>query len=107
MLVLSVYRDRILRMYQRIDQFDLFFAGMSGNMHILEDHVGSLFAEFIDDIGYRLFISRDRMGTENDGIVWLDGYLAVGAICHTRQSCHRLALAAGRDQYRLFIRVIL
>ena len=47
--VLTVNRDRIFRMHQRIDQLDLLLAGMAGNMDILENHVGSLHGQLVDD----------------------------------------------------------
>ena len=36
MTVLTMDRDRIFRFYKGVDQLDLFLAGMSGNMDILE-----------------------------------------------------------------------
>ena len=40
--VLAMDRDRILRLYQGIDQFQFFLAGMSRYMGILEDDICSL-----------------------------------------------------------------
>ena len=107
MFVFTMHWNGILWMYQRINQFDFFFAGMSGNMHILKDYVSALHAELINNIRYCFFISRNRMGTENNGIVWLNGYLTVCSICHTGQCRHGLSLASCRNQNGLLIRIIL
>ena len=78
MTVFTMYRDRIFRFDQGIDQFDFFLAGMSGNMDILEDNLCTLHGKFVDNLGYCLLISRDRVGTENDRIIWLDRDLSCG-----------------------------
>ena len=66
-------------MYQRIDQFDLFLAGMSGYMGILENHLRTLHGQFIDHLGHCLLIARNRVGAENNRIIGLDGDLLVDA----------------------------
>ena len=62
MTVLSVNRDRIFRMHQRIDQLDLLLAGMAGNMNILENHVGSHHGQLVDDLGNSFLVARNRIG---------------------------------------------
>ena len=44
MTVLTMDRNGIFRFYQGVDQLDFLLAGMSGNMDILENNLGS----FID-----------------------------------------------------------
>ena len=107
MAVLTVHRNRILRLHQGIDQLDLLLAGMSGNMDILEDYVGTLHRQLVDNARYSFFISRNRIGTKNDRIVRLDRHFLVHAACHAGQCCHRLALASRRDDDGLLIRVTL
>ena len=105
--VFSVNRDRIFRFYQRIDQFQFFLTCMTGYMCILEDDIRSLSCQFIDYLGYRLFISRDRIRAEDDRITRHDRYFLMHICCHTRQSCHRFSLASGCDQNGLLRRIIL
>ena len=107
MTIFSMDRDRISRFDKGIDQFDLFLAGMSGNVDILEDNLRTLHGELVDNLGYCLLISRDRVGTENDRIIWLDRDLLVDICSHTGKSRHGLTLASCRDQDYLIIRVIL
>ena len=64
----AVDRNCIFGMHQRIDQLDLFLAGMTGYMHILEDHLCSLHGQLIDNLGNCFFISRNRIGTQDHGI---------------------------------------
>ena len=78
----AVNRDRIFGMHQRIDQFDLFLAGMTGYMHILEDHLGSHHGQLIDDPGNCFLISRNRIGTQDHGVPWFHLYLPVHICCH-------------------------
>ena len=92
---------------QGIDQLDFFLAGMSGNMDILEDNLGTFHGKLIDNLGYSLLISWNRVRAENNGIVWLDCNLLVDACCHTGKSRHGLTLASCCDQNQLFIRIIL
>ena len=61
MLVLTMYRNRILRLHERINQLYLFLAGMSRYMNILENYICSLAVELVNDIRYILLISRNRM----------------------------------------------
>ena len=61
-LVLAVDRHRIARLHKAVDQLDLLLTGMSGNMHILKDHIRPLLLQLVDHIGDRLLIARDRVG---------------------------------------------
>jgi len=73
MLVFSMHRNRVQRIYQRINQLDIFLARMSADMYIFENHICTLAHQFIDHTGNRFLISRNRMGTEYNGIIWLNG----------------------------------
>ena len=106
MPVFPVNRDGVFGFYQRVDQLDLFLAGMSGHMGILENDVGALAAQLVDDLRDCLFISRNGIGAENNGIVRLDGDFFVDICCHTGQGCHGFSLASCGDQHHLVIRVI-
>ena len=50
MPVFAVYRDRILRLYQRVDKLYLLLAGMSRNMGILENNIRALHAQFVYEL---------------------------------------------------------
>lgn len=67
MLVFSMHRNRVQRIYQRINQLDIFLARMSADMYIFENHICTLAHQFIDNTGNRFLISRNRMGTEYNG----------------------------------------
>ena len=107
MTVLTMDRNGIFRFYEGVDQLDLLLAGMSGNMDILENNLGSLHRQFVDDLGNCLFISGDRIGAEDDGIVRLDRDLLMDIGCHTGKCRHGLTLASGCDQNYLVVRIIL
>ena len=79
---------------------------MSGYVGILEDNVRTFHAQFIDNLGYCLFIAWNGIGTENNSIVWFDGHFFVNAGCHSGEGSHGLSLAARGDQRNLLIRVI-
>ena len=50
MTVFAVYRDRVFRFYQGVDQFDFLLACMSGYVNVLEYDVGTLCRQFVDDV---------------------------------------------------------
>ena len=106
MLVFSMHRNRVQRIYQRINQLDIFLARMSADMYIFENHICALAHQFIDHTGNRFLISRNRMGTEYNGIIWLNGNFTVHAGCHAGQCGHGLSLASRCNDNRLFIRII-
>ena len=54
-----MYRDRVFRFYQGVDQLDFLLAGMSGYVNVLEYDVGTLCRQFVDDVRNGFFISRD------------------------------------------------
>ena len=76
-------------------------------MDILEDNLRTFHGKFIDNLGYSLLISRNRVGAENNRIVWFDRDLLVDVGCHTGKSRHGLTLASCCDQNHLIIRIIL
>ena len=61
MTVLAMYRNRILRMYQRIDQLDLLLTCMSGNMYILKNNIRTLHIKLVNDLGNCFLIARNRI----------------------------------------------
>ena len=75
-------RDRIFRIHQRIDQLDILSARMSRYMNILKDDICTLAHQIIDDTGNRFLVTRNRVRTEHDRIVRLNGYLTVCTGCH-------------------------
>ena len=107
MSVFTMNRDCIFRFYQRIDQLDFFLAGMSGNMDILENNLRTLHGKLIDNLGYRFLISRNRIRTEDNRIVWLYRHFSVHVRRHSRQSRHRLSLTSGCDKNHFLRRIIL
>ena len=46
---LAMYRNCIFRMKQGVDQFDLFLAGMSGYVSILENNICALAVQIVND----------------------------------------------------------
>ena len=104
--VFSMDRDGIFRANQRIDQFHLFLAGMTGYMGIVENNLCALNIQVIDNSGNSFFISRNRIGTEYDQVIWHDLNLTVHAACHTGQCCQRLSLASCCNQNRFLRRII-
>ena len=80
---------------------------MSGNMDILENNFGPLHGQLIDNLGNCFFISGNRIGAEDDGIVWLNGNLLMDVGCHTGKCRHGLTLASSCNQNYLVIRIIL
>ena len=83
MLIFTMNRNCILRLCQSIDQLDLFLAGMTGNMCILENNLCTLAVKFIDNIRNRLLIARNRVGTEYNGIPRFNGNFAMCICCHS------------------------
>ncbi len=77
MTVFTMDRNCIFRFYKGVDQLNLLLAGMSGYMDILENNLCTLHGQFVDNLGNCLFISGNRIGAENDGIVRLDRDLLV------------------------------
>ena len=107
MTVFTMHRNRIFRMNQRIDQLDLFLTCMAGYVGILENNIRPFHRKLIDHSGNCFFISRNRVGAENNGIARLDLHFTMHVGCHTGKCCHGLALASGCDQHHLLIRIIL
>ena len=107
MLVFTMHGYCVLRMDQGIDQLDLFLAGMSGYMSILENNICAFAEQLVDDLGDGLFIARDGVGGEDYGIPRTDRDLTVHIVGHTGQGCHTFALASGGDNHLLLIGIIL
>src|SRR5699024_2139732 len=106
MSVLSMDWYGILGFYKRIDKLNLFLTGMSGNMGILEDYICTFSAQLIDNFRYCFLISRNRIRTKNNGIIWFDGNFFMDISRHTGKSRHRLTLASCSDQDYLIIRIV-
>ena len=49
MTELSMDRNRIFRVYQRINQLDFFLAGMSGYVRVLENNFRAFSGKVVDD----------------------------------------------------------
>ena len=96
----TVYRDRVLGLYQVIDQLDIFLAGVAGRVDVLGDDIRPFQHQLVDDACDRLLVARDGAGRENDRVIGADRDLAVHAVSHAAQGRHALALAAGRDYDR-------
>ena len=92
---------------QRVDQFNIFLAGMSGYMYILKNNIRSFHQQLVDDIGDCLFIARNGVGGHDDGIGRPDAHLAVHAVRHSGKSRHAFPLRAGGNQNGLILRIIL
>ena len=107
MAVLSVHRNRIFGMHKRIDQLDLLLAGMSRHMSILEDHIGALGGQLVDNLRHRFLIARNRIGTEDNRISRHDMNLPVQVLRHPGQSSHGLSLASRGDQDRRLRRIVM
>ena len=105
--VLAVHRNRVFRLYKRIDEFQLFLTGMSGYVGILEDDFRALCRKLVYHAGNRFLISRNGVGAEDDGVVRLDGHLAVYVRRHPGERRHGLSLAAGGDEHHFLRRIIL
>ena len=106
MTVFAVNRNGILRLHQRVDQLDLFLAGMAGYMCILEDHVRSLHGQLVNHLGNCFFIARNGIGTENHRISRLDNHLLMHVEGDSGKRRHGLSLASRSDQHYLIIRII-
>ena len=106
MFKLSMYRNCIFWMQQRVDQLDFFLTCMSGYMSILENNICALTIQIIDNLGNCFLISRNWIRAEYNQIVWLDFYFAMNAICHTGQRSQWFSLTSGSDQDCLFIRIV-
>ena len=52
-------------------------------MDILEDYFRAFHGQFIDNLGYSFLITRDWVGTEDNGIVRFDHNLLMDIRCHT------------------------
>ena len=74
-------------------------------MHLCDgviDHVRARFEEIVDRTTNGLFVSWDRRGGDDDGVPVLNLNVAMFAVCHFGEACHRLALSAsGGDDKRL------
>ena len=105
-LVFAVNRDRILRLHQRIDQLEILLAGVTGDMHILEDDVRALHQQFVDDVRHGLFVAGDRVGREDDRVIPVDRDFLMLAARHAGERRHAFALGAGGDDGRFVCRII-
>ena len=82
------------------DHFQLFLAGVAGNVHIrqpLVHHVGALAEQFVDHGVHRLFVAGDGGGGDEDFVAVANLHLPVAGKGHPVQGAHGLALAAGGD----------
>ena len=75
-------------------------------MHILKDHIGSHRRQIVDHPGHCFFISRNRIGAEDNRISRFDRNFFVYIGRHSGQRRHRLSLTSRCNQNDLFIRII-
>ena len=90
MTVFTMYRNCIFRLHKGVDQLDFLLAGMSGYMCILENNLGTFHRKLVDNLGYSLLITWNRMRAENKCIIRFNGNLLVDISSHTGKSSHGL-----------------
>ena len=76
---------------------------MAGHVHrgiALVDHGCTQAHETVDHAGHRVFIPRDERTCQDDGVA-LGQVDLVGAVGHTRQCRHGLALRTGAHEHNL------
>ena len=56
----AVHGNRVSGLYQMVNQFDVFLAGVTGRVDILGNDVRSLQHKLVDDARDRLLIARNR-----------------------------------------------
>ena len=104
---LAVDGDGVLRFHKGVDQLQLLLTGMSGYVGILEDHVGPLLGELIDDLGDGFLISRNGIGAEDNRVSGHDSHFLVDVRRHPGQGRHGLSLASCGDEHCLLRRIVL
>ena len=107
MTIFTMYRNCIFRLHKGVDQLNLLLAGMSGYMCILENNLCTFHGKLVDNLGYSLLITWNRMRAENNCIIRFNGNLLVDISSHTGKSSHGLALTSCSDQNKLLIRIVL
>ena len=106
-LVLPVHGNRVLGLHQGVDELDFLLAGVARHMDILEDDLGPLVVELVDDPGHGLLVARNRVRGEDDRVVGLDADLLVHPRRHAGQGRHGLALGTRRNQAGPLVREVL
>ena len=76
-------------------------------MGILENDVGALHGQLVDDTGNGLLIARDGLGAEYDRIARLNLDFFMDIRRNPGQGRHGLTLASGGNQNHLIVRIIL
>ena len=82
---------------------------MAGDVHLrqcLIDDVRAAAVQLVDNAADALLVAGNGRGGDNHRVALPDLQLAVLAVCHARQACHRLALAARRHHQNLAVRVL-
>ena len=107
--VFAVDRDEVLRLHQRVHEFEFFLTGVAGDVHLrqrLIDDVRAAAVQLVDNAADALLVAGNGRGGDNHRIALPDLQLAVFAVRHARQACHRLALTARRHHQNLVVRVL-
>ena len=107
--VFTVHGDEVLRPDQRVQQLQLFLAGVAGNVHLRHRAVHHLRAQpvqLVDHAGDELLVAGNRRRGNDDHVALADLQLPVFGICHPGQAGHRLALAARGHHQDLVIGIL-
>ena len=105
---LAVDRDEVLRPRQAEHQLELFLAGVTRDVGVLDGVVVDVRAgleEVVDGARHVLLVAGDGAGADDDRVSGLDLHEAMIAVGHARQAGHRLALGAGRGDDDLACRL--
>ena len=97
----AMHGDEIAGLCQHMKHFQVFLAGMAGNMNIgngIVEDSDSLFEELVYDLGHKLFVSGNCGGGNNNKVIFRKSYFVMVGICHAVKSAHRLSLASGGDK---------
>ena len=108
MAIFAVNRNEKFRPHERMHQFQLLLARMTGSVNLRErfvNHVRADSEQLIDHTRNRLFIAGNRRGGNNDHVAFTDFELAVLGESHSRKTRHRLALTAGGHDSNFIVRI--
>ena len=89
--LLSVDGNKELGLDQSVNDFQLFLAGVAGDVQgefSLIDHLGILAVELVDDVADGVFIAGNGGGGEDDPVARLNVHLPVGVEGHPGQGGH-------------------
>jgi len=108
MVVFAVNRKEEFRLRQAQHQFLLLLRRVAGDMNFTEILIGDRRAcphQVVHHARHTRFVTRNRLGRDDDRIARLDFDVTVFVRSHTVKRTHRLALTAGRDDQHLIVAV--